>query len=131
MPYDGDVKKVLTGHDGFDSAFIQDDYPYGRQLRCKRAAWVETATKGAKKGEQRFVTRTTNPRRAIETWNKPKPSIYSSIIMLYLDDKEHIHAAHLSFWNEAEKIAAFVETFGEYLTDAQKKTIEGLTVVAH
>ena len=129
MPYD--VQKVLTGHNDFESAFIQDDYPYGRRLRCKRAAWVETATKGAKNGEQRFVTRTTNPRRAIETWNNPKRGTYSQIIVLYLDSKDHIHAAQLSFWNEAEKIAAFVETFGEHLTDTQKKTIEGLKVAAH
>lgn len=124
-----DVQKILTGNDTFESAFIQDDYPYGSRLRCKRAVWVETAIKGAKKGQQRAMFRTTNPKRDSEVWNKPKASTYSDIIVLYLDGNEHVKLAHLSTWDSAEKIAAFVEQFGEHLTDAQRNSIRYLDAV--
>jgi hypothetical protein len=128
MSYD-DVQQVLTGHNSPETAFIQDDYPYGRSLRCKRRVWVETATKGAKKGQQRFVAQTTNPRRAVESWNKPKGSTYSDIIILYLDSKDHVQQAALSTYSSPEEIARFVERFGEHLTPAQQNSIRYLDAV--
>ena len=126
-PYD--AQKVLTGHTDFESAFVQGDYPYGCRLRCKRAVWVETASKGAKKGQQRFMARTTNPRRAIETWNKPKASTYSDIIVLYLDSAEHVKMACLHQYSSAKDVAAFVEMFGEHLTPEQQESIKFLDAV--
>lgn len=115
-----DVVTVLTGRTTFDNALVQEDYPYGRS-RTDRKFWVETATKGAKKDHQRGMFCTLNPKT--QRWNKPKATTYSAIIVGYLDEKEHVKLAHLSYFDDAEKVAAFVEMFGEHLTDAQWKTI--------
>jgi hypothetical protein len=125
VTYD-DVQKVLTGHEDEGSSFEQDGYPYGRQTTLRRV-WVETATKGAKKAQQRFMAQTQNPKTF--RWNKPKASTYSDIIILYLDSNEHVKLAHLSTWDSAEQIAAFVVTFGDYLTEHQRKNIRYLDAV--
>ena len=78
-------------------------------------------------GQIRAMYRTQNPKNY--RWNKPKASTYSAIIVLYLDEKEHIQAAHLSPWDNAEKVATFVEMFGEHLTEEQWKTIRYLGAV--
>jgi hypothetical protein len=92
-----------------------------------RRVWVETATKGAKKAQQRFMAQTQNPKTF--RWNKPKASTYSDIIILYLDSKDHVKLACLSTWDSAEQIAAFVVTFGDYLTEHQRKNIRYLDAV--
>ena len=82
--------RVLTGHTSPETAYEVDDYPYGFRLRCKIRYWVETATKGAKKGRQRFMSQTTNPKVAGEPWNKPKGSTYELMTFMYLDDQDHV-----------------------------------------
>lgn len=82
--------RVLTGHVSPETAYVVDDYPYGRVLRCKIRYWIETATKGAKKDQQRFVSQTTNPKKAGEPWNKPHPGTYASLQVLYLDEDDHV-----------------------------------------
>lgn len=63
---------VLNGHTNMDNAYVVDDYPYGYTLRCKIRYWLEW-----KKGRGfRFMSQTTNPRKSVEVWNKPKASIY-------------------------------------------------------
>ena len=54
---------VLHGHTAPQTAFLVNDYPYGFRLHCKMRWWIETADKGAKKGQQRVMTQTTNPKR--------------------------------------------------------------------
>jgi hypothetical protein len=82
--------RVLNGHTSQETAYVVDDYPYGRRLRCKIRYWIETAEKGAAKGKQRFVSQTTDPKRSYEFWNKPKPSTYALIAVMYLDHKDHV-----------------------------------------
>jgi len=53
--------RVLQGHTDPESAYVVDDYPYGRVLRCKIRYWVETAGKGKAKGQQRFVRQNHQP----------------------------------------------------------------------
>ncbi len=48
---------VLASHTSKDTAFVQDDYPWGFSKRCKRLVWVETNTKRG----MRFVSQTINP----------------------------------------------------------------------
>jgi hypothetical protein len=88
---------ALSGHTSPDTAYLVDDYPYGYTLRCKIRYWVETATKGTAKGNQRFVSQTTNPKRPGEPWNKPKASTYASLVVMYLDDDEHVKSFHVSY----------------------------------
>lgn len=119
-----DVVTVLTGRTTQENALVQDDYPWGRKLRCQRRVWVETASKGSKKGQQRFMAQTENPKTF--RWCTPKASIYSDVIVLYLDEKKHVKQACLHLYTKPEEIASFVEMFGEHLTDAQWKSIKVL-----
>lgn len=82
--------RVLHGHIDPDSAYLVEDYPYGYRLRCQIRYWIETAAKGAKKGQQRFVSQTTNPKQAGTVWNKPKASTYVGMAVLYLDRDDHV-----------------------------------------
>jgi len=54
--------QILKGHISPETAFIVDDYPYGFRLRCKIRYWLEYNPKHG----FRFVSQTTNPKRAGE-----------------------------------------------------------------
>lgn len=97
-------KLVLNGHVSPETAYIIESYPYGR-LRCQMKCWVETATKGAKKGEQRYVTQTSNPKRDNLVWNKPHFGTYSTMIIMYKNtDNDHIKIAGIhSYGDGAER----------------------------
>lgn len=107
------MRKLLTGHTSAETAFVQPDYPYGRELRCKRRVWIET-----KKGQgQRFVYQTTNPKADPsrgEVWNKPHASTYSTVKVMYLDESNgHVEVDGLSLYSYDDKIEAFVSQYGE------------------
>lgn len=91
--------RVLQGHVSPETAFVVDDYPYGRRLRCKIRYWVERADKGAKKGQMRMVSQTTNPKDG-DRWNKPKGGTYTDLVWLYQVDDEGAddngHIKHVS-----------------------------------
>jgi hypothetical protein len=88
--------RLLAGHVSPDTAYVVDDYPYGYTLRCSIRYWIETAEKGAKKGQQRFVSQTTNPRREGVVWNAPKGSTYVALAVMYLDSDDHVHSSGVS-----------------------------------
>lgn len=90
--------RVLSGHTSAESAYLVKDYPYGRRLRCQIRYWIETATKGSAKSEQRWVSQTTNPKAPGHPWNKPKPSTYSAFAVMYLDEKDYVQAHRVPFW---------------------------------
>jgi hypothetical protein len=82
--------------------YIIEDYPYGFRLRTTARYYIETVSK---KGD-RVVFQTLNPTTG--KWNKPKKSTYSAIIILWLDENNHIKSSHLSAgWASAEQIEAF------------------------
>ncbi|MFD0576139.1 hypothetical protein [Dactylosporangium darangshiense] len=85
-----ELVRVLQGHTDPDSAYLVNDYPYGYTLRCQIRYWVETAAKGAKRGMQRFVSQTTNPKQPATVWNKPKPATYDLLTVMYLDGDDHV-----------------------------------------
>lgn len=91
--------KLLHGHVSAETAYVQQDYPYGRELRCKRRCWVETASGGQKNNQQRAVYQTSNPKvEAKEVngliWNKPHPDVYYAQVLLLIDasGKDHVHS---------------------------------------
>lgn len=93
------IVQILNGHTSPETAYVVGDYPYGFRLRCKIRYWLETATKGAKKGETRFVSQTTDPKAPGEVWNKPKGSTYSEkLSLMYLDENDHVHHMVLNAW---------------------------------
>lgn len=94
---------VLNGHTSAETAYQVDDYPYGRLLRCKIRYWIETAEKGGKKGQQRFMYQTTNPKLAGDQWNKPKAGTYSGLVIMYLDaENGHAQGHHVDAWVNPE-----------------------------
>lgn len=90
--------KLLTGHVSEETAYHVDDYPYGFHLRCQIRYWVETAVKGAKKGQQRFMSQTTNPKRG-DIWNKPKAGQYYGMVFMYLNDDDHVKSTVISAYD--------------------------------
>lgn len=102
--------KPLYGHTSEATAYVVDDYPYGYTLRCKIRYWLEwNHGKG-----YRFVSQTTNPKKAGEVWNKPKKSTYVGIAAcMYLDEKEHVHWTGLGIHSNKESVQKFLESFPE------------------
>lgn len=91
---------VLTGHTSPDTAYVVDDYPYGRRLRCKIRYWVHTGTTGATKGQQRMMSETTNPKQGnVFGINKPKGSTYATMMFLYLDERDHVQPYGISVYD--------------------------------
>jgi hypothetical protein len=119
---------VLHGHTSPDTAYVVEDYPYGRALRCRRRTWVETAVKGAKRGQQRVVHQTTNPKRG-DIWNKPHPGQYSRMIFLYIDpDTGHQESAHVSEYGADPAGDLFLHITGIYeqMTDSDRRVYDVL-----
>lgn len=86
--------KVLHGHTDIMRACTVENYPYGG-YRTKARFWLETATKGQKKGQTRMMFQTLNPKTG--RWNKPSGSTFAEFMVLYADDKGHIHPRHANF----------------------------------
>lgn len=128
-------------HNSPETAYVIDDYPFGRTLRCFKRIWVETATKGTKEGQQRVVYQTTN--RAVNrdkdsydsapmdkpyAWNKPKAGIYGSIQILWIDEETgHVEIAGLGQYPWDNHIKTFMDQFGNDLDEEQRKRVEFVT----
>jgi hypothetical protein len=83
--------KLLIGHTTPETAYVVGDYPYGFKLRCKIRYWIEVAERGAKKGQSRFMSQTTNPKKIGDPWNTPKSSTYvEGIMVMYLNAEGHV-----------------------------------------
>jgi len=109
-------------HRDFESAYEIGDYPFGRRLRCKRRVWVEHAQRYG----QRFVYRTTNPKKRGEVWNTPHADTYNLAVVLYRDlaDEGHIKAAKLhSVWS-IESTCKFLDKYGEGIDDETRELIK-------
>lgn len=99
--------RVLNGHTSFETAHIDPNYPASRRLFCKRAVWLETATLGTARGQNRFVYRTSNPRSAIE-WNEQNASHYIDIgILLQAIDTGAVSWTGIDYSASNAELAAF------------------------
>jgi hypothetical protein len=95
----------LYGHTSEDTAYLVEDYPYGR-LRCKIKFWLEHQPR---KG-WRFVSQTENPKNG--RWNNPRKGTYYVLGgCMYLDEKGHVQASLLSEYAKPEEILKFLESF--------------------
>ncbi|MFI5777003.1 hypothetical protein [Nocardia sp. NPDC051570] len=111
-----------------ESAFVVDDYPYSYHLLCKIRYWLETSTKGAKKGDVRMVTQTTNPRRPGESWNTPKLGQYSALRFLAQYENGHVDSVPLAVWTTAERWMRFYLSGTWALLNAYERKRVGLVV---
>lgn len=112
-------KVTLQGHISPESAYVVNDYPYSFRLRCKIRYWIET-----KKGfGQRFCSQTLNPKTG--TWNKPKASTYEVIIIMILNEQDHVTYETLQSggWSSEEEIIAFELRHGSAIGEYEKAAI--------
>jgi len=92
----------MIGHTSPETAYLVDDYPYGRTVRCRIRYWLE---EDPKRGF-RFCSQTENPKNL--RWNAPKKSTYSLLAgAMYLDDKGHVTWASLTEYSSAEDVQRF------------------------
>lgn len=103
------MKAILKGHESPETAYVVDDYPYGFRLRCKIRYWLETNKHGV-----RLVSQTTNPKKAVETWNKPKASTYAMIAgAMYLNDEGHVTWSGLGEYSDLAESKVWLDKYGE------------------
>lgn len=106
------MKTPIKGHISVETAYMIDDYPYGR-LRCKRRVWLES---DAKRGF-RFVAQTENPKNG--RWNAPHKSTYTEVAAcLYLDEQGHVQWTGVTPYTEAAIAFSFAQTFGKHCLGA-------------
>lgn len=99
--------QVLQGHTSPETAYMVNDYPYGRD-RCRIRFWLES---DPKKG-YRFCSQTEHPRKLI--WNAPKKSTYCLLAgVMYLDEKNHVVWSGLTEYSSVEQVKSFIERFPE------------------
>ena len=114
------MEKVLIGHTSPETAYVVEDYPYGFTLRCRIRYWIETRPKFG----QRLVSQTTNPKKAGEVWNKPKAGTYHSILVMGLDENDHVTSTAIQFGADKESLDKWAGKYGFALTPDQVKTLE-------
>jgi hypothetical protein len=102
-----------------DSAYVVADYPYGFTLRCSIRYWIEY-----KPGKGfRFVSQTTNPKKAGVVWNKPKASTYDRFgAAMYLDDNGQVQWAGLSEYADYAESKRFLDLYQPGIPQAGLQT---------
>lgn len=97
----------LYGHESIDTAYMVNDYPYGR-LRCRIRFWLEfSPSKG-----YRFCSQTENPKTLV--WNAPKKSTYVKIAAgMFLDDKGHCTWNGISEYSNIKECQKFLNDFNK------------------
>ena len=115
-------KLLPNTHISAETAYMQDDYPYGYVLRCKKRSWLDVhKTRGV-----RLMEQTTDPRRPGVYWNKPKASTYSRFAgAMILVDEEHngrtiecVRWVGLDEYSNGKEAADYVEKFGAGVPEA-------------
>jgi hypothetical protein len=114
------MQKFIFNHTSFETAYRVENYPYGR-LRTSMFYWIETTPK---KGD-RFCSRTIDPKNG--RLNAPKKSTYSNIMVMYLDEKGHVHSTGVGIYTDRAKLDAFIEKVGiQNLNPEQVKQLKQL-----
>jgi len=125
----------ISGHTDPETAYNVEDYPYGFRLRTCIRYWVET-----KKGHgQRMVSQTKNPKTG--RWNKPKAGTYCPVILMGIDEQNHVVNKGLSPYDSLEVIEMFQLWGLKHLTEwqigaldylkAQRRADKHVTVTIH
>lgn len=112
------MQKICIPQPTINNPYIVDNYPYGFRLRTKIRYWVETTKYG-----QRFCSQTLNPKTL--NWNKPKKSTYRQIILIGLNEKEHITYVGISLYS-LEEAQKFKNKYWEYLSEYQKTELTNI-----
>jgi hypothetical protein len=112
--------EILKGHTSKETAYVVNDYPYGFRLRCKIRYWLEF---NQKRGV-RFVSQTTNPKKAGEVWNKEKASTYCYISgAMFLDEENHVTWNGLSEYGDLKEAMEFKEKYFDGVPEEGKQRL--------
>jgi hypothetical protein len=96
----------LYGHTSQETAYMIEDYPYGRTLRCRRRVWIEYSPKHG----FRFVSQTEHP--TTKRWNKPHTSTYvETAACMYLDEQGHVAWTGVGIYTDTVEALDFAITF--------------------
>lgn len=107
------MRNGIFGHTSLETAYMIEDYPYGR-LRCKRRVWLESDPKRG----FRFVAQTQNPKNG--RWNTPHKSTYIDVAAcLYLDEKGHVEWTGVGTYTNHVQALDFVRDFGNRCSGAE------------
>jgi hypothetical protein len=123
--------QVLHGHVSRDTAYVVEDYPFGRYGRCRIRYWIGTATAGVHQGQQRQIRQRSTPAYGREKWNRPKRDRYVELAVLYVNDSDHVRCftvtEHLSAIGDA-----YIHLMGIYeqLDDIQRARYQEILSVA-
>lgn len=113
-------KKYIYNHVNQETAYVVDDYPWGFRLRTKIRYWIES--KDTKNGGQRFGSQTINPKTG--QWCAPKYSTYSQLMVMYLDENDHVKCESLRMHDSEEHVQKFKDTHLEHMTEFEKKQLK-------
>lgn len=116
----------IYGHTNQETAKVVENYPWGFRLRTTIRYWIET--KVAKNGGQRFASQTINPKTGL--WCAPKYSTYSPIMIMFLDENDHVKYECLRHYDSQQNILKFKEDHLENLDDYQKQELKGIMAYA-
>ena len=119
------MNDVLKGHVSPETAYVVDDYPYGFRLRCKIRHWLESNKNGT-----RMWSQTTNPKVSGEVWNKPKASTYSPVMVMYLNEENHVHQNGIGIYRSHAEIIKFECEYGDAFTENDKKLVGAFAKIA-
>jgi hypothetical protein len=124
------IHRVLAECVSPETAHVQQDYPYGRRLRCQRRCWLEYRVGFG----FRFCTQTTNPKREGLVWNAVKESTYTPLAALCLTD-EHTNdkgePVSVEWFTPGpsvtrDSLECFMAAFGEALGEDQLAAAKAL-----
>lgn len=106
---DCEVHQLLPNtHISPETAYVVDDYPFGFRLRCKIRYWLEFVPR---KGF-RMCSQTTNPKKVVPVWNRPKCSTYCRFGgALFLDQHKHVRWHGIGEYSTTEECQEFVDNF--------------------
>lgn len=111
-------KKYLYQHVSQETAYLVKDYPWGFRLRTSIRYWIESK----KSHGQRFGSQTINPKTG--KWCAPKYSTYSPLMVMFLDENDHVKWTGLDHNSGEERILKFKETHLANLSEYQKETLK-------
>ncbi len=102
----------LYNHGSQDTAYLVDDYPYGRSVRCRIRYWLEHKLGKGWRMCSQTENPFENPFTKIKVWNKPKASTYAALGgCMYLDEIGHVQWRGLSHGVSPSEALAFARDF--------------------
>jgi len=114
----------LLNHVNLETAYLLPDFPYSFGTKTKARYWIETRQAYG----QRLYTQFCAPRS--ESWYKPKPSLYSDIIVMTVDTNGYDAGLVVPHFIDVQSLnAEQLKQFAEYfvLTPFQKdRVMKGL-----